>query len=145
MSLASLLLDARLQVSIARNHAEGELVCFYQVVLRDAHEANSLTLGASLIGGYQDHNFSISPPDLFMRWTQFGCFTPIMQMHRQVKASRQYPWSYGDQALANYRSFAALHTRAIAGQRRPTLRALRRLDRRSVWRQFRRVEVGDPP
>ena len=36
------------------------------------------------IGGYQDTNFSLSPPNLFMRWTQFGCFSPIMQMHRQV-------------------------------------------------------------
>ena len=36
------------------------------------------------IGGYQDTNFSQSPPNLFMRWAQFGCFSPIMQMHRQV-------------------------------------------------------------
>ena len=27
----------------------------------------------------------VSPADLFMRWTQFGCFSPIMQMHRQVE------------------------------------------------------------
>ena len=26
-------------------------------------------------------------PNLFMRWTQFGCFSPIMQMHRQVTKS----------------------------------------------------------
>jgi alpha-D-xyloside xylohydrolase len=33
-------------------------------------------------GGYQDTNFSVTPPNLFMRWAQFGCFSPIMQMHR---------------------------------------------------------------
>jgi alpha-D-xyloside xylohydrolase len=62
-------------------------------------------------GGYQDTNFSVSPPNLFMRWTQFGCFSPIMQMHRKVEKELQYPWRYGDAALNNYRFFAQLHTR----------------------------------
>jgi alpha-D-xyloside xylohydrolase len=61
-------------------------------------------------GGYQDTNFSVSPRDLFMRWTQFGCFSPIMQMHRQVARELQYPWRYGDQALENFRFYAQLHT-----------------------------------
>lgn len=63
------------------------------------------------VGGYQDTNFSKSPPNLFMRWAQFGCFSPIMQMHRQVTRGLQYPWRYGDQALANYRTYTRLHTR----------------------------------
>jgi alpha-D-xyloside xylohydrolase len=67
------------------------------------------------VGGYQNTNFStVSPANLFMRWTQFGCFTPIMQMHRQVFPDpndlRQYPWGYGDEALQNYKFFAGLHT-----------------------------------
>jgi alpha-D-xyloside xylohydrolase len=79
------------------------------------------------VGGYQNSNFGASSADradLFMRWTQFACFSPIMQMHRQVhpqlrqdlqsgKAEelRQYPWGYGDAALKNYQFFARLHTR----------------------------------
>lgn len=73
------------------------------------------------IGGYQNSNFSASPLNLFMRWTQFGCFSPIMQMHRQVDPNnlRQYPWGYpaageslGDNAaLANFRFYARLHVR----------------------------------
>ena len=63
------------------------------------------------VGGYQDTNFSQSPRNLFMRWTQFGCFSPIMQMHRQVTREMQYPWRFGDQALANYQFYARLHTR----------------------------------
>ena len=63
------------------------------------------------VGGYQDTNFSVSPPNLFMRWTQFGCFSPIMQMHRQVTKELQYPWRFGDDALNNYRFFAKLHVR----------------------------------
>jgi alpha-D-xyloside xylohydrolase len=79
------------------------------------------------VGGYQDSNFGASAADradLFMRWTQFACFSPIMQMHRQVHPQkkqdfapgkteelRQYPWGYGSEALANYQSFARMHTR----------------------------------
>jgi alpha-D-xyloside xylohydrolase len=33
-----------------------------------------------------------------------------MQMHRQVTRELQYPWRFGDQALANYQFFARLHT-----------------------------------
>jgi alpha-glucosidase (family GH31 glycosyl hydrolase) len=62
-------------------------------------------------GGYQDTNPSQSPPNLFMRWTQFGCFSPIMQMHRQVTKELQYPWRYGEEASRNYQFFAHLHTR----------------------------------
>jgi alpha-D-xyloside xylohydrolase len=74
------------------------------------------------VGAYQNSNFSpVSPADLFMRWTQFGCFSPIMQMHRQVNNSnlRQYPWGYpeggesadNNKALANYKFYATLHMR----------------------------------
>ncbi len=79
------------------------------------------------VGGYQDSNFAATASeraDLFMRWSQFACFSPIMQMHRQVHRQknqdftlgkteelRQYPWGYGAEALANYQFFARLHTR----------------------------------
>jgi len=79
------------------------------------------------VGGYQNSNFAASPADradLFMRWTQFACFSPIMQMHRQVHSQkrqdfqagkteelRQYPWGYGDRSLKNYQFYARLHTR----------------------------------
>lgn len=63
------------------------------------------------VGGYQDTNFSQSPPNLFMRWAQFGCFSPIMQMHRQVNREMQYPWRFSDQALANYQFYTWLHVR----------------------------------
>jgi len=69
------------------------------------------------IGGYLNGPFSsVSPENLFMRWTQFGCFTPIMQMHRQLDPNiplRQYPWGYGDSALSNYQFYTRLHTRLL--------------------------------
>jgi alpha-D-xyloside xylohydrolase len=65
---------------------------------------------ASDIGGYQNSNVSSTPTNLFMRWTQFGAFSPVMQMHRQIGANNQYPWSYGAEALTNYQFYAKLHT-----------------------------------
>jgi alpha-glucosidase (family GH31 glycosyl hydrolase) len=73
------------------------------------------------VGGYQNTHFSpVSPSDLFRRWAQFGCFSPIMQMHREVDRHnlRQYPWGYPaagettekNSALENYRFYARLHT-----------------------------------
>ncbi|MGH8045628.1 MAG: glycoside hydrolase family 31 protein, partial [Chthoniobacterales bacterium] len=64
------------------------------------------------IGGYQNSNFETDRADLFMRWTQFGAFSPLMQMHRNVDAAnlQQYPWGYGAAALANYVAYAKLHT-----------------------------------
>ncbi|MDB6147416.1 MAG: hypothetical protein JWO45_1080 [Spartobacteria bacterium] len=70
------------------------------------------------IGGYQNANFTSNHADLFMRWTQYGAFSPIMQMHRGVQAGsltdtnnlEQYPWGYGATALANYVSYAKLHS-----------------------------------
>ena len=64
------------------------------------------------IGGYQNSNFESNPADLFMRWTQFGAFTPVMQLHRQVDPNnlQQYPWGYGATALANFVTYAKLHS-----------------------------------
>ena len=64
------------------------------------------------IGGYQNANFESDRADLFMRWTQYGAFSPLMQMHRNVDPSnlQQYPWGYGAAALANFVSYAKLHT-----------------------------------
>jgi alpha-D-xyloside xylohydrolase len=65
---------------------------------------------ASDICGYLDSNWSSTPTNLFVRWTQFGAFSPLMQIHRQTGSNRQYPWSFGADALTNYQFYAKLHT-----------------------------------
>lgn len=62
------------------------------------------------VGGYFLNPESGTPTNLFMRWTQFGAFSPIFQLHRQVSKTNQYPWSFGTNALENYRSYTKLHT-----------------------------------
>ena len=62
------------------------------------------------VGGYQTNNISGTPENMFMRWTQFGAFTPIMQMHRKTEDNMQYPWTFGAQGLSNYLFYTRLHT-----------------------------------
>jgi len=79
---------------------------------------SGFSIGGHDIGGYQNANFTSNHADLFMRWAQYGAFTPIMQMHRGVQASdlfdtsnlEQYPWGYGATALSNYVTYAKLHS-----------------------------------
>ncbi|TWT41242.1 Alpha-xylosidase [Phycisphaerae bacterium RAS1] len=46
--------------------------------------------------------------ELFIRWTQFGALSPMMQVHMTCNRG---PWDFGDRALAIYRDFATLHMR----------------------------------
>lgn len=58
---------------------------------------------ASDIGGY----FGNPTDEVYMRWTQFGAFSPIMLVHG---AGKREPWNFSDETLKNYRKFACLHT-----------------------------------
>ena len=80
------------------------------VVAGQSAAMSGFSLWGHDICGYLDSNFSANPTNIFMRWTQFGCLSPIMQMHRKVDSNRQYPWSFGETALTNYQYFAKLHT-----------------------------------
>lgn len=51
------------------------------------------------LGGY----FGWPEPAVFMRWTQFGAFSPLMRPHG--KAPRD-PWYFGEAAVANYQFWA---------------------------------------
>lgn len=42
-------------------------------------------------------------PAVYMRWTQFACFSPLMRCHGRTPRE---PWNYGDAAVANYKYFA---------------------------------------
>lgn len=48
------------------------------------------------LGGY----FGVPEPAVYIRWTQFGLFSPLMRWHG--KAPRD-PWYYGEAAVANYK------------------------------------------
>ena len=39
-------------------------------------------------------------PAVYIRWTQFGCFSPLMRCHGRTPRE---PWYFGDAAVANYK------------------------------------------
>lgn len=57
---------------------------------------------ASDIGGY----FGVPTDEVFARWTQFGAFSPIMQVHGMGKRE---PWEFSPETLEIYRRYAQLH------------------------------------
>lgn len=59
---------------------------------------------ASDIGGY----FSSPTADCFIRWAEFGAFSPIMQIHG---LGEHDPWNMGPDVLAIYRKYADLRCR----------------------------------
>jgi alpha-glucosidase (family GH31 glycosyl hydrolase) len=63
------------------------------------------------VGGYLGHRLvERCPPELLVRWIQFGCFTPLMQAHGRMP---QEPWHYGDDVLEMYRGYVLLHEQLV--------------------------------
>jgi len=88
------------------NHADFSFENGLPGVIIAAQNASlsGLPMWGSDIAGYMGG----ATPELFIRWTQFAAFSPLMMVHMQ---SNKGPWDYGDQALDVYRVFAQLHTR----------------------------------
>jgi alpha-glucosidase (family GH31 glycosyl hydrolase) len=42
-------------------------------------------------------------PGVYMRWTEFGCFSPLMRCHGRTPRE---PWEFGDAAVVNYKYYA---------------------------------------
>lgn len=59
------------------------------------------TFWANDLGGY----FSTPSPELYMRWTQFAFFCSHVRAHG---GTPREPWEFGEEALANFRKYAAL-------------------------------------
>lgn len=65
--------------------------------------ASGFPYWSSDIGGY----FGVPTDEVFVRWTQFGAFSPIMQVHGMGKRE---PWLFAPETLDLYRAYAQLHT-----------------------------------
>ncbi|MBT9333077.1 glycoside hydrolase family 31 protein [Acidipila sp. 4G-K13] len=57
------------------------------------------------LGGYLK-TASTPDPRLFMRWTEYSAFSPVMET---ISTANLDPWDYGAEALGNYRKYAVLH------------------------------------
>jgi alpha-glucosidase (family GH31 glycosyl hydrolase) len=75
------------------------------------------------IGGYLGHRLvERCPPELLVRWLQFGCFTPLMHAHGRMP---QEPWNYGGRVLELYRAYVLLHEQLVPYVRAAALTAAR--------------------
>ena len=63
------------------------------------------------VGGYLGHRLvERCPPELLVRWLQFGCFTPLMQAHGRMP---QEPWHYSEHVLDLYREYVLMHEQLV--------------------------------
>jgi len=66
---------------------------------------SGMSLWTADLGGYLKTP-STPDPRLFMRWTEYSAFSPIMET---LSTSNLNAWGYGQEALNNYRKYAVLH------------------------------------
>lgn len=66
---------------------------------------SGMALWAADLGGYLS-TATTPDPQLFMRWTEYAAFSPVMET---IGTANKGPWDYGEEALRNYRRYAVLH------------------------------------
>jgi alpha-glucosidase (family GH31 glycosyl hydrolase) len=92
------------------------------------------------VGGYLGHRLvERCPPELLIRWLQFGCFTPLMQAHARMA---QEPWHYGARVVDLYRGYVLLHEQLV-----PYVRAAARtaaVTGLPIIRPLCLIDPGDP-
>ncbi|WP_231425163.1 glycoside hydrolase family 31 protein [Pedobacter sp. Leaf250] len=62
---------------------------------------------AHCMGGFEHQ----ADPELYIRWVQFGMFSPIALVFGMDHPGYKEPWNYGDQALQNFKKYDLLRYR----------------------------------
>lgn len=62
---------------------------------------------AHCMGGFEHQ----ADPELYMRWVQFGMFSPIALVFGMDHPGYKEPWNYGDAALKNFKKYDLLRYR----------------------------------
>ncbi len=61
------------------------------------------------MGGFEH----VADPELYNRWVQFGMFSPIALVFGMEHPNYKEPWSYGPEALANFKKYDILRYRLM--------------------------------
>ncbi|WP_187263097.1 glycoside hydrolase family 31 protein [Pontibacter beigongshangensis] len=61
------------------------------------------------MGGFEHK----ADPELYIRWVQFGMFSPVAHVFGMDHPGYKEPWNYGDEALANFTKYDKLRYRLI--------------------------------
>ena len=67
---------------------------------------SGVSMWTSDLGGYEKTARTPGDDTLFVRWTEFSAFSPVMQVHSSINLG---PWDYGQQALDIFRQYSRLH------------------------------------
>lgn len=60
------------------------------------------------IGGFNHAEAPLLDPDLYVRWLQFGVFSPVIRFHSKPGAGSREPWDYGPRNMDTARRWLAL-------------------------------------
>ncbi|WP_255478694.1 glycoside hydrolase family 31 protein [Rufibacter sp. XAAS-G3-1] len=75
-----------------------------------------LNMGLSGVS-YWTHNMGgfehKADPELYIRWVQFGMFSPVAHVFGMDHPGYKEPWNYGEEALANFTKYDKLRYRLI--------------------------------
>jgi alpha-glucosidase len=64
---------------------------------------------AHCMGGFEH----AADPELYIRWVQFGMFSPVALVFGMDHPGYKEPWSYGEDALRNFKKYDSLRYRLI--------------------------------
>jgi alpha-glucosidase len=64
---------------------------------------------AHCMGGFEH----VADPELYIRWVQFGMFSPIAMVFGMDHPGYKEPWNYGENALRNFKKYDQLRYRLI--------------------------------
>ncbi len=64
---------------------------------------------AHCMGGFEH----VADPELYIRWTQFGFFSPVALVFGFDHPGYKEPWAYGDEALKNFKKYDLLRYRLV--------------------------------
>ena len=67
---------------------------------------SGIPLWTSDLGGYEKGTRTPGDDVVFVRWTEFSAFSPVMQVHSDINLG---PWDYGQRALDIFRTYSRLH------------------------------------
>jgi alpha-D-xyloside xylohydrolase len=67
---------------------------------------SGISLWGTDLGAYFKSKRTPDDARLFIRWSEYSAFSPVMQVMSQLNIG---PWDYGDQALTIYRQYSVLH------------------------------------